>query len=60
MTLFIMLALAATIVAFGSGITSMVSNGEVGHYGSAAWMGWRVVFQAVAFVMVLIALLEAH
>jgi hypothetical protein len=53
-------ALAATFISLALGIVSMISNGEVGHYESAHWMNWRVGFQAVAVVMVLMAIQGTH
>ena len=56
-TLFVLVAVAATLVALASGISSMAFGGQVGHRTSAQWMIWRVVFQAAAFVLILLALL---
>ncbi len=58
LTLFVMLAVAATVIALTSGIISMVVDHEIGHNDSLAWMKWRVGAQAVAFVLVLLALLK--
>ena len=55
-TMLIFAATAATLVSLGSGIVSMIRNGEIGHYESAHWMSWRVGFQALAVVMILLAL----
>jgi len=55
-TFFIFIAVALVLVSLGSGIVAMIKNGEVGHYESADWMGWRVAFQALAVVMVLLAI----
>lgn len=59
-TLLVLTAVVAVIVSLASGVLSMVRDGEVGHYGSAQWMGWRVGFQALAFVLILLALQGAH
>ncbi len=52
-TLFVLLALAATVVSLTSGIVAMARDGEVGHQSSVQWMGWRVLFQAIALILVL-------
>lgn len=59
-TLFILVAAAAAIVSLASGLTAMVSNGEVGHRTSAEWMTWRVAFQAGAVALIMLALLNTH
>ncbi len=50
-------AVALTLVALGTGIVAMIRDGEVAHYESAGWMTWRVACQALAVVMVLMAML---
>jgi hypothetical protein len=57
LTLLVVVAVVATIVSLASGISSMAFNGEVGHRTSAQWMIWRVVFQAAAFVLILLTML---
>ena len=57
LTLFVVVAVVATIVSLASGISSMAFNGEVGHRTSAQWMIWRVVFQAAAFMLILLTML---
>jgi len=52
-TLLVLLAAVATVVSLTSGIAAMSQDGEIGHQSSAAWMGWRVVFQAIALVLIL-------
>ena len=54
LTLAVLLAVAAVIVSLTSGIAAMARNGEIAHQSSAAWMGWRVLLQAVALLLVLI------
>ncbi|HET9386715.1 MAG TPA: HIG1 domain-containing protein [Gemmatimonadales bacterium] len=56
-TAMILFALLATIGSLAAGVTSMATNAEVGHLRSEQWMGWRVAFQAVALLFILIALL---
>ena len=56
LTLVVLAALLATVVALASGIASMATDHEVGHLDSAHWMEWRVAFQAVAFLLVLFAI----
>lgn len=57
-TLLVMAAMVATVASFATGIASMACDGEVGHQSSVQWMGWRVVFQAAAFLMILFALTD--
>lgn len=60
LTLFVVLAAISTVVTLVSGISSMATDGEIGHRNSAQWMTWRVAFQAIAFVLILLALLGPH
>jgi membrane protein implicated in regulation of membrane protease activity len=57
MTILIFLALAATVFSLISGITAMATHGEVGHHGSNDWMFRRVGFQALAVVLLIVAML---
>lgn len=59
LTMLVLMAVLATVVSLTSGIASMAHDGEVGHYNSAQWMVWRVVFQAAAFLIILFALFVA-
>jgi len=34
----------------------MATDGEINHQSSAAWMTWRVAFQALALVLMLLAI----
>ncbi len=54
-TIFILLALAATISSFICGVSSMVVDGEISHASSEQWMFRRVGFQILTAVLVLIA-----
>lgn len=56
LTLLVFVAMLATLASLASGIASMAYDGEVGHQSSAQWMVWRVVFQAAAFLLILLAL----
>lgn len=55
LTVVVLAAMLATVVALASGISSMATGHEVGHLDSAHWMEWRVIFQAVAFLLALFA-----
>lgn len=55
-TVMVFAAAALTLISFATGILAMISNGEVGHFESGHWMGWRVGFQALAVVLVLMAM----
>jgi hypothetical protein len=58
-TIVVFAAMLATIVALVSGISSMATGHEIAHRDSAHWMVNRVAFQAVAFLMVLLAIYVA-
>jgi hypothetical protein len=55
-TVVVLVAVLATIIALVSGISSMATDRQVGHVDSAHWMVRRVEFQAVAFLLVLLAI----
>lgn len=52
----ILLAVAGAMFSLMAGITAMAHDGVVAHNDSAHWMVWRVVFQAAALVLILLAL----
>lgn len=54
-TVVVLAAVLATVVAFASGISSMVADHPVGRLDSVHWMIRRVEFQAVAILLVLLA-----
>lgn len=56
LTVLVLAAMLATVVALASGISSMATNHEVGYLDSAHWMEWRVAFQAIAILLVLFAI----
>ena len=60
LTMLILVATMATIVSLVSGVASMAHDGAIAHRSSAEWMVWRVVFQAAAVVMILLALSGWH
>jgi hypothetical protein len=55
-TLVVLAAVVATVIALISGISSMVTDAEVAHLDSKHWMVRRVEFQAIAFLVVLVAI----
>jgi hypothetical protein len=57
MTPFVIVAVLAAIGALIFGISAMASGGEVAHYNSVEWMIWRVGMQAVAFLLILLAII---
>jgi fatty acid desaturase len=59
-TLFVLLAVAATIYSVVCGISSMAVGHDIGHRSSAQWMNLRVVFQGIALILILLALLGTH
>jgi hypothetical protein len=56
MTILIFLALAATVFSLTSGISAMAAHGEVQHRTSNQWMFRRVGFQALAVVLLIVAM----
>lgn len=54
-TIFILLALAATIYSLICGIASMATNHDVRHVSEEQWMWRRVGFQAATAALVLVA-----
>lgn len=56
-TILIFLALAATVFSLISGVTAMATHGEVAHHDSNWWMFRRVGFQALAVVLLIVAML---
>jgi Hypoxia induced protein conserved region len=59
-TVVVLAAALATVVALISGISTMASDGEVGHTDSGHWMQRRVAFQAIAFLLILLAIYLTH
>jgi hypothetical protein len=53
---FVLVATLAAVAALIFGVSAMSSHGEVGHQSSVQWMTWRVGLQAIAFLLVLLAL----
>jgi hypothetical protein len=60
MTPFVIIAMLAVVGALIFGVSSMASGGEVGHQSSVQWMTWRVGLQALAFLLVLLAIFGLH
>lgn len=60
LTLLISLAALATLVALGAGIVSMMRGGEFDQQHSTELMLTRVGAQAVAFALLMLALLSHH
>ena len=57
MTAFVFAAMIATVGSLIGGVSSMASDTEVGHLSSVQWMGARVGFQALALLLIVLALL---
>lgn len=55
-TVFILLALGATIYSLVCGVASMVTNGEVLHASGEQWMFRRVGFQVATAALIVAAL----
>lgn len=60
LTLFILVAVVASIFALVSGISAMAHDNEVSHEASARWMTWRVAFKAGAIALILLAMLGSR
>lgn len=58
MTALVLAALFATIGSLIAGITSMATDSEVGHANSLQWMARRVGFQALALLLIVLALVS--
>lgn len=59
MNVFTLLAIVAAlgaIAALACGIGAMTNDGEVAHRRSEVWMGWRVAFQALALLLIVLGL----
>lgn len=54
-TVVVLAAMFATVVALATGISSMVADRQVAHADSVHWMVRRVEFQAVAILLLLLA-----
>ena len=56
LTFLALAAALAVVVSLTSGITTMANHGEVAHRSSADWMVLRVVFQAIAVLIIVFSL----
>jgi hypothetical protein len=54
-TAVVLATMLATFVALATGISSMVADRQIAHADSVHWMARRVEFQAVAILLLLIA-----
>ncbi|KAB2870118.1 MAG: twin transmembrane helix small protein [Burkholderiaceae bacterium] len=59
LTLAIVLAFAATLYSLICGVASMVSGGEIRQHNSVEWMMRRVGFQALAVILLLVAVFQS-
>lgn len=57
MTVFALVALAATVFTLVAGISAMAVDGEIAHHRSEEWMIARVVAQGITVLFVLFVLL---
>lgn len=56
LTAMALVAMLATVTCLVFGVAAMVGDQQVNHHGSAEWMVRRVLFQALAFILILMAL----
>lgn len=59
-TAVVLATMLATFIALVTGISSMVADRQVAHADSVHWMARRVEFQAVAILLLLIAVYLAR
>jgi hypothetical protein len=52
----ILLAIAATLMSLVFGVSSMATGRQIAHHNSDEWMHLRVAFQAVAVLLLLVAI----
>jgi Hypoxia induced protein conserved region len=57
---FLIAAMCLVAIALGGGILSMINGGRIGERSTTQWMALRVVSQAAAVVLLLIAVLSAN
>ncbi|HSN39402.1 MAG TPA: HIG1 domain-containing protein [Burkholderiales bacterium] len=58
LTMLVLVATFATIASLATGVVSMAYDDGIAHRSSAQWMVWRVVLQAAAIAMILLALAD--
>lgn len=58
MTVLVIAAMLATIASLVAGVSAMATDDEVGHLRSEHWMNARVGFQALALLLIVLALLS--
>lgn len=59
LTLAVVVAVALVVYSLIGGMTSMVAKGEAGHRTSEQWMIRRVAFQALAVILLLLAVMQS-
>lgn len=60
LTMVLLAAVLATVVALVSGISSMIADRQAGPLDGKHMMAWRVAFQALAFLLILLAMYLAN
>jgi len=53
----VMVAALLAAYALAAGIVAMARDGEVAHISSQSWMGWRVAWQAIAVLFIMIGVM---
>lgn len=56
----IVLALAATVISLIFGVSTMATGHQIRHHTGEQWMFLRIGFQAVAVILVLLAILASQ
>ncbi|HZN25053.1 MAG TPA: HIG1 domain-containing protein [Burkholderiales bacterium] len=54
LTVLVLAAALGAAYALAAGIIAMARNGEVAHLSSKSWMAWRVRWQAIAVVLIIV------
>jgi hypothetical protein len=57
LSLLVVAAMFATLLALGLGIATMATGGMIGHSDGTQWMARRVALQAAALALILLAFL---
>ena len=57
LTVIVLTAALAALYALAAGITAMMYDGDVAHVSSKSWMAWRVTWQAIAVLFIMVGVM---
>ena len=57
LTVIVLTAALGAVYALAAGITSMMYNREVAHLDSKNWMAWRVLWQSIAVLFMMVGVM---